>query len=172
VTEAADLYHLLQVDPSAEPDVIAAAYKRLALRYHPDHNLGDPSALEQMKRINEAFRILSRPELRAAYDARNHHMPELEVVPGEVTLRDFDPASREINFSVRLRHASGPPFDPAKHRIDLTLLPPWHHADVHWHWSRETLPADVEFTLVVDHGFLRPGATFTGEIEVTVAARD
>lgn len=171
MTDAADLYHVLQVDPAAEPDVIAAAYKRLALRYHPDHNRGDPAALEQMKQINEAFRVLSRPELRAEYDARTRRMPELEVVPGEVTLR-LDPAAREINFTVRLRHASGPPFDPARHHIDLTLLPPWHDADVHWRWSRETLPADVDFTLAVADGFLRPGMKLTGDIELTVTARD
>jgi curved DNA-binding protein CbpA len=66
----ANLYRVLQVDPSAEPDVIEAAYKRLALRYHPDRNAGDARAEEQMKRINEAFRVLGKPDSRAEYDAR------------------------------------------------------------------------------------------------------
>ncbi|MEO8745339.1 MAG: J domain-containing protein [Candidatus Dormiibacterota bacterium] len=168
-----DLYEVLQVGPSAAPEVIAASYKRLALRYHPDHNGGDRSAEEHMKRINEAFRILGKPALRADYDARTGaRMPELEIMPAVVILRAVDPAAHEINFSVRIRQSAGPKFDPAKHRIDLALLPPWHRADVHWHWSRTTLPADVDFTLALDDGFLRPGEIFSGDIELTVTAKD
>lgn len=168
-----DLYRVLQVDRSADPEVIEAAYRRLALKYHPDHNQGDPQAEEQMKRINEAFRVLGKPHLRADYDARNgSRMPELEIVPSQVVLRAIDPAAREINFSVRVRHAGGPSFDPSIHRIDLALSPPWHQADVHWHWSNDSLPADIDFTLAVADGFLAAGATLSGDIELTVTARD
>lgn len=153
--------------------MIAAAYKRLALKYHPDHNRGDASAEEQMRRINEAYRILGKPDLRADYDARSGaRMPELEVIPSSIVLRAFDPAAREINFGVRLRQASGPAFDPSRHRIDLALHSPWHHADVHWHWSRDTLPAEVEFTLTFGDGFLQPGTTMSGDIELTVTAKE
>jgi curved DNA-binding protein CbpA len=169
----ADLYRVLQVDPSADPDVIEAAYKRLARRYHPDHNRGDSSAEEQMKRINEAYRVLGKPALRADYDARSGaRLPQLEIVPSEVVLRAFDPSIREINFSVRLKQAGGPSFDPAIHRIDLALSPPWHQAEVHWHWSNDHLPADIDFTLAVDDGLLMPGATLSGDIELTVTARE
>jgi DnaJ-like protein len=168
----ADLYRVLQVDPSADPEVIDAAYKRLALKYHPDHNRGDPRAEEQMKRINEAYRVLRKADLRADYDARSGtRLPELEITPSEVVLRAFDPTAREINFSVRLTQASGPAFDPAIHRIDLTLTPPWHMADVHWHWSRDRLPADVEFSLAFGDGLLEPGATLSGDIDLTVTPR-
>ena len=167
-----DLYRVLQVDPSADPEVIEAAYRRLALKYHPDHNRGDSQAEDQMKRINEAFRVLRKPQLRADYDARNRtRLPELEIVPSEVVLRGIDPAAREINFSVRVRHASGPSFDPAIHRIDLSLSPPWHQADVHWHWSNDSLPADIDFTLAVADGLLTGGATLSGDIELTVTSR-
>jgi curved DNA-binding protein CbpA len=169
----ADLYRALQVDPSADPEVIEAAYKRLALKYHPDHNRGDSQAEEHMKRINEAYRVLGKPDLRADYDARNGaRLPELEITPSEIVLRAFDPTAREINFSVRLKQAAGPSFDPSIHRIDLALGPPWHQADVHWHWSNDTLPADVDFTLAVADGFLEPGATLSGNIELTVTARE
>ena len=169
----ADLYRVLQVDPSADPDVIEAAYKRLARRYHPDHNRGDASAEEHMKRINEAYRVLGKPGLRADYDARSGaRLPQLEIVPSEVVLRAFDPSIREINFSVRLKQAGGPSFDPAIHRIDLALSPPWHQAEVHWHWSNDHLPADIDFTLAVDDGLLKPGATLSGDIELTVTARE
>ena len=88
-----DLYRVLQVDPSADPDVIEAAYKRLAHKYHPDHNRGDIRAEERMKRINEAFRVLGRADLRADYDARSGaRLPELEILPAEVVLlgKDLD----------------------------------------------------------------------------------
>jgi DnaJ-like protein len=164
---------VLQVDPSADPEVIEAAYKRLAFKYHPDHNTGDPQAGEQMKRINEAYRVLGKSDLRAEYDARTGaRMPELEITPSAVVLRALDPAARQINFSVHLKQASGPRFDPSIHRIDLVLAPPWNLADVHWRWSDDNLPADVEFTLAVADGFLQPGTTLSGDIELTVTARN
>ena len=55
--------------------------------------------------------------------------------------------------------------------IDLTLAPPWHQAEVHWHWSHDSLPADVDFTLAFGDGLLEPGATLSGDIDLTVAAR-
>ncbi len=65
--ETQDLYEILQVHPSAHPDVIDAAYRRLALLYHPDKN-PSPEAAERMKRINLAYEILGDPNKRAAYD--------------------------------------------------------------------------------------------------------
>jgi curved DNA-binding protein CbpA len=169
----ADLYRVLQVDPSADPAVIEAAYKRLAHKYHPDHNRGDSQAEEHMKRINEAYRVLRKSDLRADYDARSGaRLPELEIIPSQIVLRAFDPTAREINFSVRLKQTAGPSFDPAIHRIDLALAPPWHQAEVHWHWSHDSLPADVDFTLAVADGFLKPGTTLSGDIELTVTARE
>jgi hypothetical protein len=169
----ADLYRVLQVDPSADPEVIEAAYKRLAFKYHPDRNRGDSQAEEHMKRINEAFRVLGKLDLRADYDARSGaRLPVLEITPAEIVLRAVDPAAREINFSVHLKQASGPLFDPAIHRIDLALAPPWHQADVHWHWSHDRLPADVDFTLAFGDGMLEPGRTMSGDIEVNVTARE
>jgi curved DNA-binding protein CbpA len=169
----ADLYRVLQVDPSADPEVIEAAYKRLALKYHPDLNRGDPRAEEHMKRINEAYRVLGKRALRAEYDARSGgRLPELEITPSDIVLRAFDPQAREINFSVRLTQSAGPMFDPSIHRIDLALSPPWHEADVHWHWSDDSLPADVDFTLAFADGFLEPGSTLSGDIELTVRPRD
>jgi hypothetical protein len=61
------LYQLLQLDPSADPDVIDAAYKRLAFKYHPDRDKS-PEASQRMQVINEAKRILSDPNMRERYD--------------------------------------------------------------------------------------------------------
>ena len=57
------------MDPSAHDDVIQAAYRRLALRYHPDRNKS-VAAAEMMARINAAYEVLSDPRRRAEYDRR------------------------------------------------------------------------------------------------------
>lgn len=63
-----DYYEILQVHPSAEPEVIEAAYRKLAGKYHPDRN-PSPTAEEKMKKLNLAREILSDPEKRKRYDA-------------------------------------------------------------------------------------------------------
>jgi hypothetical protein len=62
------LYEVLQVRATAEPEVIEAAYKRLAAKYHPDRNHA-PDATERMRQLNDAFHVLKDPARRAAYDA-------------------------------------------------------------------------------------------------------
>lgn len=63
-------YARLQVDFRASMQDIKAAYKRLAMRYHPDKNPGKPEAEETFKQINAAYQVLSNPEKRKAYDYR------------------------------------------------------------------------------------------------------
>jgi hypothetical protein len=64
-----DPYRTLQVQPSADLEAIKAAYRRLARLYHPDLN-PRPEAAERMRAINAAYRVLSDPQQRAAYDAQ------------------------------------------------------------------------------------------------------
>lgn len=62
-------YEVLQVLPTASPEVIQMAYKALARKYHPDVFQGNKVQAEAiMKRINEAYRVLSSPTLREEYD--------------------------------------------------------------------------------------------------------
>jgi curved DNA-binding protein CbpA len=61
-----DYYEILQVHPSAEPEVIKAAYGKLARKYHSDLN-PNPAAEEKMKKINIAYEVLSDPEQRKRY---------------------------------------------------------------------------------------------------------
>ncbi len=65
------LYEILQVDPLAEPEVLEAAYRRLARKYHPDIN-GTPAGNQRMKELNAAYEILRDPGLRADYDQELH----------------------------------------------------------------------------------------------------
>lgn len=62
-----DFYAILQVNPKAEKEIIEAAYRKLAARYHPDVNRS-PDAARQMKRINAAYEVLGDLHRRAAYD--------------------------------------------------------------------------------------------------------
>jgi len=62
-----DYYKILQVDPSADPEIIVVAYKRLARIYHPDINKA-PDATLHMQEINTAYQILHDPVTRTQYD--------------------------------------------------------------------------------------------------------
>lgn len=66
--EFKDYYKILGLEPDATTDEIKRAYRKLALKYHPDRNPGDKEAEEKFKEINEAYQVLSDPEKRAKYD--------------------------------------------------------------------------------------------------------
>ena len=63
-----DYYKILGVDKSASPEEIKKAYRKLALKYHPDHNEGDKSAEAKFKDLNEAYAVLRDPEKKQQYD--------------------------------------------------------------------------------------------------------
>lgn len=67
MTAGPDPYKTLQVDPEAEDEVIAAAYRRLARKYHPDV-AGGTEAAARMAAINAAWEVVGDPERRAAFD--------------------------------------------------------------------------------------------------------
>jgi len=63
-----DYYDILGVDRGASQLAIKEAYRKLAFKYHPDRNKGDPAATEKMKDINEAYAVLSDVSKRREYD--------------------------------------------------------------------------------------------------------
>ncbi|MGE5340909.1 MAG: DnaJ C-terminal domain-containing protein [Candidatus Omnitrophota bacterium] len=65
---AEDYYKLLGVSQTATKDEIKSAFRKLAMKYHPDKNKGDKAAEEQFKKINEAYAVLSNDEKRKQYD--------------------------------------------------------------------------------------------------------
>ncbi len=67
MTGGLDPYKVLQVDPEAEDEVIQAAYRRLARKYHPDVAVG-PDGAARMAAINAAWEVLRDPDRRAAHD--------------------------------------------------------------------------------------------------------
>ncbi|MBW2636406.1 MAG: DnaJ domain-containing protein, partial [Deltaproteobacteria bacterium] len=66
--EQMDYYQVLGIEKDVEPGELKDAYRKLALKYHPDRNNGDPESAEKMKSINEAYAVLSNPEKREDYD--------------------------------------------------------------------------------------------------------
>jgi curved DNA-binding protein len=65
---ADDYYKTLGIDKRAEPEAIKKAYRKLALKYHPDRNPNNREAEEKFKKISEAYAVLSDPEKRKQYD--------------------------------------------------------------------------------------------------------
>lgn len=67
-----DYYTILSVDRKASDDEIKKAYRKLAMKYHPDRNKEDKNAEAKFKTVNEAYEILSDKQKRAAYDMHGH----------------------------------------------------------------------------------------------------
>ncbi len=61
-------YEILEITQNADKETIKKAYRRLALKYHPDRNQGDKEAEAKFKLINEAYEVLANDEKRAIYD--------------------------------------------------------------------------------------------------------
>lgn len=69
--EKKDFYKILGVSKDASPQELKQAYRKLALKYHPDKNKGK-EAEEKFKEVNEAYSVLSNPQKKQAYDQYGH----------------------------------------------------------------------------------------------------
>src|SRR5690606_30866915 len=67
-TSMADYYQLLGVERTADADEIKKAYRKLAVKYHPDKNQGSKESEERFKEITQAYEVLRDPDKRAMYD--------------------------------------------------------------------------------------------------------
>ena len=81
-----DYYEILEVARTASESEIKSAYRKLALKYHPDRNPGDTAAEDKFKAAAEAYAILADPQKRSRYDQFGH-----AGVTGAAGRPDFDP---------------------------------------------------------------------------------
>jgi len=67
-----DYYDVLGIHKGASDDEIKKAYRKMAMKYHPDRNAGNKSAEEHFKSVQQAYEVLSNPQKRQVYDAYGH----------------------------------------------------------------------------------------------------
>ena len=71
-TEKRDYYEVLSISRTATEEEVKRSYRKLAVKYHPDKNPGDPHAEEKFKELGEAYDVLMDADKRAAYDRFGH----------------------------------------------------------------------------------------------------
>src|SRR5213083_3241918 len=71
-TKKRDYYEVLGIGRNASDEEVKRAYRKLAVKFHPDKNPDDPHAEEKFKELGEAYDVLMDPEKRAAYDRFGH----------------------------------------------------------------------------------------------------
>ncbi|MDD5987411.1 MAG: molecular chaperone DnaJ [Eubacteriales bacterium] len=72
MAEKRDYYEVLGLEKGASEQEIKRAFRKMAMKYHPDRNPGDKEAEEHFKEVNEAYSVLSDPEKKANYDRFGH----------------------------------------------------------------------------------------------------
>jgi curved DNA-binding protein CbpA len=85
VSDCIDYYEVLQVSPSAEEEIIQAAFRRLATKWHPDRRPGDVEAAQQMRLINEAYHVLTDQKRRRDYDNRRNRPNKTSDINADYT---------------------------------------------------------------------------------------
>lgn len=108
-----DYYKILEINKDASSDEIKKAYRKLALKYHPDHNK-NPDASEKFKSINEAYEILSDQEKRKIYDEfgidglkgnnQNFHFTDMNDIFSKF-FNNTNPFAKMFSFNQNKRQA-------------------------------------------------------------------
>ena len=72
MAEKRDYYEVLGLQKGASDDEIKKAFRKMAMKYHPDKNPGDKEAEEKFKQVNDAYGVLSDPDKKSKYDRFGH----------------------------------------------------------------------------------------------------
>jgi curved DNA-binding protein CbpA len=123
-----DHYEVLQVHPRAEPDVIRAAYRILARKYHPDMG-GDA---KRMIAINDAWDVLGDPARRAAYDAKRSSERDLQspAAPPAQSGATASGSSQARPAQSDTGHAGPPPGHPSGTVLDFGRYAGWSLGEI------------------------------------------
>jgi molecular chaperone DnaJ len=130
-----DYYETLGISRNATPEEIKTAYRRLALKYHPDKNPGDKAAEEKFKLLSEAYQVLADTEKRQLYDLYGHAGLAGMDVGGFGGFEDIFSSFGEVfedffGFGGRRRSRPRPqPGADLRHRVTLTLEQVLHGID-------------------------------------------
>ncbi|MCU0821289.1 MAG: molecular chaperone DnaJ [Spirochaetes bacterium] len=100
MTAKRDYYEVLGVTKSSNEDEIKQAYRKLALKYHPDRNKEDPGAVDKFKEATEAYEILRDPKKRAAYDRYGHEGVSGFEGFGRGAYADFSDIFSDLSFDL------------------------------------------------------------------------
>ncbi len=88
--EQLDYYKILGIEKNADQKTIKDAYRKNALKYHPDKNTDDPAAADMMQKINEAYAVLSDNSKRQQYDSMHNQYGDQAYTRFRKTYSDHD----------------------------------------------------------------------------------
>ena len=97
-------YETLEVTKGATGDTLKSAYRKLAMKFHPDKNPGDHTAEIKFKEISEAYDVLKDDQKRAAYDRFGHAAFEGGMGGWRRTARTDPVSARRPTSSTPIRH--------------------------------------------------------------------
>ena len=112
-----DHYEVLGVNPDAPDEVIRAAYRALAAKYHPDRNPSDGDAELKLKRLNAAFRVLGDPERRKQYDELTQSPEASDKAPSEPASEPAKETPPRGNAPGERTREEPPPRKPSTHAV-------------------------------------------------------
>ena len=151
MSDGIDPYKILQVDAEAEDEVIQAAYRRLARKYHPDLAT-TPGAHARMAAINEAWELIGEPPARQAYDRKRkplEHAPTATGPAPEGPSTGGRPAADAPHSS----GAGGPTRPPRRHDATPAGPPPPETVSRDWTSGRSTQGGGYDASMRAADGF-------------------